>query len=376
MRTPAGILANNPLGYALFNTYIAPVISKPSLATIQNIFQDGDVGDPTIAGLSGYIVDDATSGVDLIISTDPDADKVTHPSHAIFKFSNAAIAQYTGEFTNNKGFLSDDIYLQDNYYYQQYSYVIKSGLQIEAYRNIVNKTVHPAGMIFFGQFEITNEFDLAQNIQSIGRFLRARLQSQFSVTESLSFYFEKLLESSVGTSEEHVVDYSKNLLDVSDVTPAERKYVDYSKNTSSNVSTSFVRTYDFDKLLASSAAVTESLAYGFDKPTNSSVSTTFALQKEIEKSIASSVTSTSVVNIAMHYNRFFASSVTAIDTGINYVQGNSIGSSAITLDNSTINLEKALSSSINTTDSAFAYFNPYSLGYFAEIYTEGTYALT
>jgi len=56
MRTAAGIQSNNPLGYALHNTYIAPVISKPSLATIRSIFQDGDTGDPTVAGASGYNV--------------------------------------------------------------------------------------------------------------------------------------------------------------------------------------------------------------------------------------------------------------------------------------------------------------------------------
>jgi hypothetical protein len=59
MRTQAGILANNPLGYALHNTYIAPVISKPSLATIRNIFQDGNTpaqDDPSLAGVSGYVV--------------------------------------------------------------------------------------------------------------------------------------------------------------------------------------------------------------------------------------------------------------------------------------------------------------------------------
>jgi len=60
MRTQSGIQANNPLGYALHNTYIAPVISKPSLTTIRTIFQDGDVGDPTVAGASGYVVDNYT----------------------------------------------------------------------------------------------------------------------------------------------------------------------------------------------------------------------------------------------------------------------------------------------------------------------------
>ena len=59
MRTPAGIQSNNPLGYALHNSYIAPVISKPTLVTIRSIFQDGDVGNPGDAGSSGYVADAA-----------------------------------------------------------------------------------------------------------------------------------------------------------------------------------------------------------------------------------------------------------------------------------------------------------------------------
>ena len=59
MRTQAGIQSNNPLGYAFHNTYIAPVISKPSLATIRSIFQDGNTpaqDNPALAGASGYVV--------------------------------------------------------------------------------------------------------------------------------------------------------------------------------------------------------------------------------------------------------------------------------------------------------------------------------
>ena len=55
MRTPSGIQTNNPLGYALHNTYIAPVISKPSLATIRAMFTDGDTGNPADGGPSGYV---------------------------------------------------------------------------------------------------------------------------------------------------------------------------------------------------------------------------------------------------------------------------------------------------------------------------------
>ena len=50
-RTPEGVLANNPLGYDLYNTYFKPVISIPSKDILREIFQDGDQGE------SGYIVD-------------------------------------------------------------------------------------------------------------------------------------------------------------------------------------------------------------------------------------------------------------------------------------------------------------------------------
>ena len=50
-RTPAGVEQHNPLGYALFNNYIKPVLSKPSLSDLRSIFQDND------GGVSGYISD-------------------------------------------------------------------------------------------------------------------------------------------------------------------------------------------------------------------------------------------------------------------------------------------------------------------------------
>ena len=47
-RTQEGLLSNNPLGYALYNKYFAPVISKPSKITLRSMFQDNDQGE------SGY----------------------------------------------------------------------------------------------------------------------------------------------------------------------------------------------------------------------------------------------------------------------------------------------------------------------------------
>ena len=54
-RTVEGIQANNPLGYALFQKYFDPVLSKPDAGTLRNMFQDND------SGLSGYVPDSASS---------------------------------------------------------------------------------------------------------------------------------------------------------------------------------------------------------------------------------------------------------------------------------------------------------------------------
>ena len=50
-RTPLGVQQNNPLGFVLFNNYLKPVLSKPTLSDLRSIFQDND------GGVSGYVSD-------------------------------------------------------------------------------------------------------------------------------------------------------------------------------------------------------------------------------------------------------------------------------------------------------------------------------
>ena len=46
--TPSAIERDNPLGHRIFENYLSKVISKPSIASLESIFQDGDTG------VSGY----------------------------------------------------------------------------------------------------------------------------------------------------------------------------------------------------------------------------------------------------------------------------------------------------------------------------------
>ena len=101
MRTPAGIQTNNALGYALFNTYMKPVFDNPSLATIRAIFQDGDNGDPTLAGANGYVTSTAISLTgNFTVASDTSAvtinvaaDGVTDVDSLSLALDNAAAAQ-------------------------------------------------------------------------------------------------------------------------------------------------------------------------------------------------------------------------------------------------------------------------------------------
>ena len=60
--TPEGVQENNPLGYGLFNNYIAPVLSKPSVNTLRSMFQNNDGGE------SGYVPDNAAAANTYSIS--------------------------------------------------------------------------------------------------------------------------------------------------------------------------------------------------------------------------------------------------------------------------------------------------------------------
>ena len=44
LKTPAGMLTNNPLGHALFKLYFEPVLSKPDFGVLRDIFRDADAG--------------------------------------------------------------------------------------------------------------------------------------------------------------------------------------------------------------------------------------------------------------------------------------------------------------------------------------------
>lgn len=74
---------------------------------------------------------------------------------------------YPGGYIDTKGWLSWDKRLQDNYFYQEYSYVIKSDQAYNTYIAFVNKLLHPTGTKVFGEMRLVAETESAAMFPTI-----------------------------------------------------------------------------------------------------------------------------------------------------------------------------------------------------------------
>ena len=94
--------------------------------------------------------------------------EVYYPYTDTLKPSSGAWNSTTQKYDDTNGFLSSTKKLHDSYYYQRYSYVVKTGLNVDEWRNPFNRLVHPAGFIFFGQIFLVLEaiYNLTDRLNS------------------------------------------------------------------------------------------------------------------------------------------------------------------------------------------------------------------
>lgn len=80
--------------------------------------------------------------------------EVEYPYNSVLIPSNGKWSTQREEYLSNDGFLSDKDKVQDSYYYQKFSYLIKTGNNLDVWADTFDKLVHPAGFIYFGQIAI------------------------------------------------------------------------------------------------------------------------------------------------------------------------------------------------------------------------------
>ena len=83
--------------------------------------------------------------------------------------SVGTVATTTGEFLSERGKTSSDVMkIQDSFFYQDYSYVVKVGESINTWRNAIKRTVHPAGWAVFGEVSIVTSVTAGVNAFTAG----------------------------------------------------------------------------------------------------------------------------------------------------------------------------------------------------------------
>ena len=131
--------------------------NRNELATIQNVTQGNSV---------------------IIESTPGNLGTTWRKTKTTFNASGtpqvSGITKLPGRYTDTKGFLSWNNRLQDNYYYQEFSYVVRVTELVDKYRDIIKNLVHPAGTKMFGTYNIRSAanmpftlVDSSSNIQNV-----------------------------------------------------------------------------------------------------------------------------------------------------------------------------------------------------------------
>lgn len=117
--------------------------------------------------------------------------------------STSFLFEYPGKYISNQGMLSNSIKLQDNYKYQNYSYIIKSSLPQYQWNTLFRKHIHPAGKEVFGDLVLRAELNVGVSISitPVGMNLFEFILEDATTSQSISINTYKELVDTVGLAE-------------------------------------------------------------------------------------------------------------------------------------------------------------------------------
>lgn len=93
----------------------------------------------------------------------------------------SAVVSLPGRYIDTKGFLSWNMRLQDNDFYQEYSYLIRVTEIVDKYRDVVKRVLHPSGSKMFGSYVFT-----ASNMRHINHSIDGAENTKKPVTLDVS----------------------------------------------------------------------------------------------------------------------------------------------------------------------------------------------
>ena len=208
-------------GFGYESNFDAGLVSKSTQSNVLTVFPNlsetvSNIGDSGYINLVDYVdytyVDTNYSGMVLssfisnsTVDVDPNAAKV--------EVILGDKLKYPGYYNSVNGFLSDSIFLQDDYYYQAYSYVVKIDETLAKYKDKVESTVHPAGMKLFGEYKVENNYTINTQLKFILNFFRLVVGDLVVSQDSISNTFTKFLADFVSSIDDSNINFTKPLQD-------------------------------------------------------------------------------------------------------------------------------------------------------------------
>ena len=116
---------------------------------------------------------------------------------ALINVSLDALAKYPGYYRSNDGFLNDAMFIQDSYYYQAFSYVVRIDEQLQSYASVVRSLLHPSGMALFGEYSINNKIDLSIALDVLIKSLGITLYDELFILDLATISFFKDVSDSI-----------------------------------------------------------------------------------------------------------------------------------------------------------------------------------
>lgn len=123
-------------------------------------------------------------------------------------FTVGYIYEHPGHWKDNSGFLSDINKLQDNYYYQAYSYVVQTiNTPYETWKNIYKQSAHPAGFKVFGELLVEHAITFTPiTFESRQLFVEMFNDTIFPM-DQFSYLLEKVLDDTAYVTCYYAPDY-------------------------------------------------------------------------------------------------------------------------------------------------------------------------
>lgn len=113
-----------------------------------------------------------------------------------------SMVTYDGAWEGTNGFLSSDKKLEDNFYYQEFSYEIHSSVGIAQFQDPVYQLVHPTGTKLFAKLSIDIEFNESQFLQF--SFIKSSLDRIQIPIEELLYEYPNISIASVDHSNNYI----------------------------------------------------------------------------------------------------------------------------------------------------------------------------